>query len=247
MADVDQSVRHAKLRNLALEWCGSADRSIWDSMGEGVSGYDRSIFYLTACAEMGAKVYDALMKDEKLVERAEMPEAATLSPEQRRLIAKTAAETLLQSVFALMSGLIRKRGYDVQVSAKLSFTKVDNSRSKEEAEEQECDHGGCRCALDQDGRCAECAALARGFFMALLESVRAMSKVDKSKQMCRSCAKLCMDQVLAKIVRDEFSGMNPVMSDNFMNALLLASQNIATMELPLTKRAWSEVQRGGKA
>lgn len=248
MADVDQSVRQAKLRELALEWCARAEAEIRGAVG-GASGLDRAVFHIAACAEMGAMAYDAVLKDPALPEQSDIPEASAFSAEQRVQIAKGAAETLLRSAFALMGGLIRKRGHDVQVSAKLSFTKVENFRAHETpAEEPKCVHETCSCDLDQDGRCAECTAAARKFLMAMLESTRIVKGADLAGlRWCRPCAKLCLDQVLAKIVRDEFSGMDPSYSEGFMNTLLLASQNLATMELPLTKRAWSEIQRGGRA
>lgn len=249
MADVDASVRQAKLRELALEWCGRADGEIRNAV-PGASGLDRAVFHIAACAEMGAMAYDAVLKDAAtILEQSAIPEASALSAEERLLVAKSAAETLLRSAFALMGGLIRKRGHDVQVSANLVFTKVDNFRAREPAaDETKCVHEACTCELDQDGQCAECASTARKFLTAMLESTRIMKGADlSSMRFCRPCAKVCLDRVLAKIVRDEFSGMDPSYSEGFMNTLLLASQNLAIMELPLTKRAWSEIQRGGRA
>lgn len=243
--DVNRSVRHAKLANLGAEWAGKVDKEIWDQMGPTPSGLEKGIFYMAACAEMGARLYDTLMKDDKM-EGAEIPEGVPLTEELRQSI----AQDLLQRTFTIMGALIRGKGHGVQVSTKLMFKKVANSQGVETAEEEKkpCQHQTCSCALDPDGNCAECMEIAQNLFKALLDSIKIAKQSEgfSRKLSCIPCLKRHLDYALAKVVREGLGDVDPAMSESFMRMLFMSSQTVATMEMPLTNRAWDEIQRRGK-
>jgi hypothetical protein len=239
--DIDQSIRHEKLARLGAEWAARADKEIWDQVGPSSSGLEKCLFYMSACAEMAAQLYDTVLKDDKL-EGAEIPAGVPITTELREGI----AQSLLQKTLVLMGARIRNKGYGVALTTKLSFTKVANATGPEKAAEAEHVrlHETCSCTLDQDGNCAECMNAAFKTYRAMVESIKVakLSEAAGRKLSCRPCLKRHLDAAVAKVVREEFVDLEPEASEMFMRMLLMSSQMVASMEMPLTKKAWSEIQ-----
>lgn len=242
--DIDQSLRHEKLARLGVEWVTRADKEIWDQVGPSPSGLEKCLFYMSACAEMGAQLYDTVLKDDKLA-GAEIPEGVPITIQLREGI----AQSLLQKMLVLMGARIRNKGYGVVLTTKMSFSKVANAVSPEKAAEmeQQKPKDTCECQLDQDGNCAECMTTAFKTYSTLLESIKVakMSEAAGRRLSCVPCLKRHLDAAIAKVVREGFVDLAPEASEMFMRMLLMSSQLVASMEMPLTKRAWSEIQKKG--
>ena len=81
-------------------------------------------------------------------------------------------------------------------------------------------------------------------YNSLLESIKVakMSEAAGRKLSCMPCLKRHLDAAIAKVVREGFVDLAPEACEMFMRMLLMSSQMVASMEMPLTKRAWSEIQ-----
>jgi hypothetical protein len=152
------------------------------------------------------------------------------------------ARKLLETAFSLISVLLRRNGEEVQASVRVNFTDVANFRAKEKPEPA-CDHTVCKCVLDADGRCAECLQMFRDFFSRFSKMIQIM-QVNKlvENKFCWPCAPRYMDLSLAQIVREEISLLPIEGAEALMSSLFMASQNLQALPMPLTKKAWDEIQ-----
>jgi len=136
--------------------------------------------------------------------------------------------------------LIRRHGGDVQATVTARFEKVANSLS------EKCDHAAvkkCDCELDADGRCASCFAMFRGIFSNVGKMVQVMKESSGEKQqLCVPCAPRHMDAALAQVIREELAGLPKEMSEAMMETMFMSSQNIQALPMPLSKKAWDEIQ-----
>jgi hypothetical protein len=218
---------NAKLRDLGLE---RSDRLVKDFMAEmkDYKSEERALFYMTFAGNLLAKMYSDVRKD--ITERHDAQSGDQV------------ARKLLETAFSLISVLLRRNGEEVQASVRVNFTDVANFRANEKPEVA-CDHNVCKCSLDADGRCAECFQMFTDFFSRFSKMIQIMqtNKLMET-QFCWPCAPRYMDLSLAQIVKEEVSLLPIEGAEALMSALFMASQNLQALPMPLTKKAWDELQ-----
>jgi hypothetical protein len=218
---------NAKLRDLGLE---RSDRLVKDFMAE-MNGYkseERALFYMTFAGNLLASMYSDVRKD--------------ITARHDAQAGDQVAKKLLETAFSLTSVLLRRKGEEVQTSVRVNFTDVANFRANEKPEVA-CDHNVCKCLLDADGRCAECFQMFKDFFSRFSKMIQIM-QTNKllETQFCWPCAPRYMDLSLSQVVKDEVSQLPVEGAEALMSALFMASQNLQAMPMPLTKKAWDEIQ-----
>lgn len=226
--ELDNLGNNAKLRDLGLERSDRLVKDFMAEMGKGYKSEERALFYMTFAGNLLAKMYSDVRTD--ITERHDAEAGGQV------------AKKLMETAFSLTSVLLRRNGEEVQATVRVNFTDVANFRAKE-APEASCDHTVCKCALDADGRCAECAKMYRDFFSRFSQMIQIMqvNKIMES-EFCWPCAPRHMDSSLAEVVRNDLSQLPVEGAEALMSALFMASQNLQAMPMPLTKKAWDEIQ-----
>lgn len=220
--DLDRASRDSEIRDKAIKWFQTAEKEIAALAGRESTSAERAVAQLMVVAELAAKMYGDLRKE----------------------FGAPTAQTVLKDGFALVGGIMRRNGEDVQMRVAVEFSKVAGTEPDQHyaaAEKPEV----CECARDQDGRCAECISVMRGFCSKIGETVKIVREANLSGQtFCRPCFLRHMDGVLAEFVRRDLSTVDPDSADAMMKTLFMSSQSVRAMPMPLTMKAWDELQKG---
>ena len=228
MDDLESMGNSAKLRDLGLEWSDKVVKEFMEKVGKSHKAEERALFYMTLGSDLLARMYAEVHKD--------------LGARHGEQIGAQVAQKLLETSFSLTSMLLRKHGEDVHVGVKVDFSKVGNARPAGAVAAPTAIEK-CECSLDQDGRCASCSGMFRTFFVKMKQSIEIMQSKDIALEtICRPCAPRYMDEALAKIVREDLSKFPKETGEAMLNALFMASQSLQAMPMPLTKKAWSDLQ-----
>lgn len=231
--DIDQKIdmmgNSARLRDVAMGWTKEAVQRL-DKEAADCKSEERASFYMTAAADLAARMYVEIQKDfEKRYDKA---------------TARKLGKMLLESTFSSIGLLMRAYGAEVQMQIKLDFTEVANPQK---AGEPGCDHSAakvCKCEIDQDGWCGDCSRTFRTLFSKLGEATTLLREAGmENREFCMPCIPRHLDAALAHVVENEFRTMTAEMAEASMSALFMASQNIAALPMPLTKKAWDDHQK----
>jgi len=218
----------AKLRDLGLEWSDRLVKEFMDQSGKDYKGEERALFYMTLGGDLLAKMYVDVRKD--------------VAARYGKEVGEQVAQKLLRTAFGLSSMLLRRHGEEVAVQIQVDFTEVANFRNQPQPEEPRVTDT-CSCALDQDGHCTECASTFKKMFSGMAKAIEILQSNEAMKQnFCRPCAPRHMDAALAQVVREDVSKLPSEGAGALMDALFTASQGLRAMPMPLTKKAWSELQ-----
>jgi hypothetical protein len=217
----------AKLRDLGIEWSDRLVKEFMEKVGKSHKAEERALFYMTLGSDLLARMYQEVRKDFEERHGAE--------------VAREVAQKLLSTGLSMVPLLMRRHGADVQASVTIQFEKVANSRLPEA-----CDHSAakkCACELDADGRCAACLEMFRKIFSNVGKMVQVMKAGGSEKgDICIPCAPRHMDAALAQVIREELAGLPKEMSEAMMEAMFMSSQNLRSLPMPLSKKAWNEIQ-----
>lgn len=224
MDDLESMQNSAKLRDLGLEWSDRLVQEFMEKVGKNYQAEERALFYMTFGSDLLAKMYAEVHKD--------------FSARHGEKVGVQVAQKLLETAFSLTSMLLRKYGEEVHVAVKVEFANVANQKPELVPQGEKC-----VCSLDVDGRCSDCAAMFRTFLSKMRQSIEIIQSKDiQMEKICRPCAPRYMDEALARIVREDLSKFPKEGAEAMMNMLFMASQNLQAMPMPLTKKAWSELQ-----
>lgn len=226
--------QNAKMRDAAIEWSKRTVQEAEDKAGPSATSEKRAAFYVTLLADIGARMYIDLRKD--------------FSARHDEKTGVELAQAMLKTAFNAVGAALRGCGEEVQMRVGVAFEKSANYRAQEKEEEiplkKKCDHP-CTCTLDEDGNCAACIEQFKKTFSGLAQGLRLMKQSGvENLEMCFRCVPRHLDAVLASIVREELSQETPAMAEGVMNAMFLTSQNLMAMPMPLTRKAWSDTQKG---
>lgn len=224
MDDLESMGNSAKLRDLGLEWSDKVVKEFMEKVGKNHKAEERALFYMTLGSDLLARMYAEVHKD--------------FAAQHGEKVGVQVAQKLLETSFSLTSMLLRKHGEDVHVGVKVDFANVANPKTVALPVSDKCE-----CSLDVDGRCTSCAKMFRTFLTKMRESIEIMQSKDlQIEKICHPCAPRYMDEALARIVREDLSKFPKEAGEAMMNALFMASQNLQAMPMPLTKKAWSDLQ-----
>ena len=218
---------NAKLRDLGIEWSDRLMKEFMEEVGKNYKAEERALFYMSLGGDLLARMYEEVRRG--------------LGEQHGNEVGEQVAQKLLSTGLSLVPVLIRRHGGDVQASVTVRFTKVSNSMAAEE-----CDHSAakeCACELDADGRCPACLRMFRKIFSNVGKMVQVMKAGGTEKgDICIPCAPRHMDAALAQVIREELAGLPKDMSEAMMEAMFMSSQNLRSLPMPLSKKAWSEIQ-----
>lgn len=227
MDDLESMGNSAKLRDLGLEWSDRLVKEFMEKVGKNHKAEERALFYMTLGSDLLAKMYAEVHKD--------------LGARHGEKVGMQVAQKLLETAFSLTTMLLRKHGEEVQVQLQVKFSDVANAKAREAVPAEVPEK--CQCSLDVDGRCGDCARMFTVFLSRMRESIEIMQSKDLAmEKICRPCAPRYMDEALAKIVREDLVKLPKESAEAMLNALFMASQNLQAMPMPLTKKAWSDLQ-----
>lgn len=222
---------NAKLRDLGIEWSDRIFKEFMEEAGKDYKAEERAMFYMTLGGDLLARMYGDVEKD--------------LGARYGAKAGTQVAQRLLETSFSLVSMLVRRHGSQVQASVRVNFEEIANAAGKKE--EPACDHAAakeCKCKLDQDGRCGECSDLFRTFFSKMGKAIQVLKSSDlMGTEFCLPCIPRTMDAALARVIREELGDLPPEMSEAVISALFMTSQNVQALPMPLTRKAWGDLQK----
>lgn len=231
--DIDQKIdmmgNSARLRDVAMGWTKEGVKLL-DKESTDCKSEERASFYMTAAADLAARMYVEIQKDfEKRHDKA---------------TARGLGKKLLESTFSAIGLLMRAYGAEVQMQIKLDFAEVANVKENGAEVPAHVGTKDCKCALDQDGWCGECSRTFRTLFSKLGEATTLLREAGmENREFCMPCIPRHMDAALAHVIENDFRTMTAEMAEASIGALFMASQNIAALPMPLTKKAWDEHQK----
>lgn len=220
--DFDQVPRDAAIRDRAMEWYRKMEPEILALAGREATASEQAIAQMMIVGEMGAKMYGSLRKD---------------------FDART-AQDVLKTTFNVIGGIMRRNGESVQMNVSIEFSDVAAPQGLKPIGQIDKDKP-CECQLDVDGRCLPCIELLRGFCQKMGESTRIMQEAQLGPKACRACLRRHIDGAIAEFVRKELPQMGPEISEALMKTLLFTSQTLQAQAMPLTMKAWDEIQKRG--
>lgn len=219
--DLQRASRDSTIRDKAIRWFQDALKEVDDLAGRESTAAQRAIAKAVIFAELGAQMYGDLRKE----------------------FGDAIAQGVLKEGFALLGGILRRNGENVRLKVDASFAPVAAAPADVHyAAEEKVDE--CCCTRDADGRCAECVQLLRTFCSKMGESVKIVREARLSdKKLCRPCVRRHLDGAMAEFVRQDLSAVEPDMAEAMMKTLFMTGQSIQAMQMPLTTKAWDELQK----
>lgn len=218
---------NAKLRDLGIQWSDRLVKEFMEKVGKTHKAEERALFYMTLGGDLLARMFQDVRKE--------------MGGKHGEEIGDQVAQKLLSTALSFVPVLIRRHGSEVQASVTIRFAKVANSLAGEE-----CDHSAakeCLCKLDADGRCQSCLGMFKRIFSNVGKMVQVMRGDGTEKgDVCIPCAPRHMDAALAQVIREELAGLPKETSEAMMEAMFMSSQNLQALPMPLSKKAWSEIQ-----